>query len=120
MAAADVTSQSGRGSGPRSDGMVAGHVDQRWPSPGMSLPVTVDRVDPQRVKIEWDDVASSRDRAQQTAEGMAAAMRGEGGAGGSPDLGNAQVINLSGRDLSDLTPEQQQKLRERFTMGHAR
>src|SRR3954462_4938806 len=29
-----VTSQSGRGSGPRSVGVVAGQVVQRWPSPG--------------------------------------------------------------------------------------
>jgi len=85
--------------------------NQRWPSPGMTLPVTVDRADPQRINIEWDEVSSSRDRAQQTAEGMAAAMRGEGGApaGGMPP--GVNVVNLSGRDLSDLSPEQREKLR---------
>jgi hypothetical protein len=25
-----------------------------WPFPGMTLPVTVDRADPQNVTIEWD------------------------------------------------------------------
>lgn len=33
-APADVTTQAGHGWGPRSDGVIAGHVDQRWPSPG--------------------------------------------------------------------------------------
>lgn len=55
---------------------------KRWPAPGMTLPVTVDRASPDRVKIEWDEVESSRDRAQANAEGLAAAMRAEGG---SPD-----------------------------------
>lgn len=90
----------------------------RWPAPGMVLPVTVDRKDPHRLKVEWDEVGSSRDRSRDTAEGMAAAMRGEpGGAGGGPSaaggaaIGGAQVVNLSGRDLSKLTEEQKAKLR---------
>lgn len=86
---------------------------QRWPTPGMSLPVTIDRADPRRVKIEWDEMSTSRERSQQTAEGLAAAMRGDGGgqAGGLGARGGANVVNLSGRDLSDLTEEQKQKLR---------
>jgi hypothetical protein len=27
-----------------------------WPSPGMTLPVTVDRANPDRVKVEWQEV----------------------------------------------------------------
>jgi len=34
IAAAEVTTQSGHGCGPRSDGVIAGQVDQRCPSPG--------------------------------------------------------------------------------------
>jgi hypothetical protein len=81
----------------------------RWPMPGMVLPVTVDRADPQRVDIEWDEVESSKDRTRQSAEDLAAMMRGEGGApvvGGVPT-----VVNLSGRDLSTLSEEQKAKLR---------
>jgi hypothetical protein len=29
----------------------------KWPHPGMTLPVTLDRKDPDRLKVEWDDVA---------------------------------------------------------------
>lgn len=32
---------------------------KRWPSPGMTLPVIVDRANPQRVKVEWDEVGPS-------------------------------------------------------------
>jgi hypothetical protein len=88
--------------------------NQKWPSPGMTLPVTVDRANPQKVKIEWDELARSRDRSRQSAQDMAAAMRGEqpegaGGPGGM--LGGAQVVNLSGQDLADLPEEKKQKLR---------
>ena len=47
----------------------------RWPSPGMTLPATVDRANPTHVRIEWDELPDACDRARQTAEGMAAAMR---------------------------------------------
>src|SRR6476620_5773402 len=47
----------------------------RWPFPGMTLPATVDRANPTHVRIEWDELPDARDRARQTAEGMAAAMR---------------------------------------------
>jgi hypothetical protein len=79
---------------------------KRWPQPGMTLPVTVDPANPQNVSIEWDEVPDSRDRSRANAEAMAAMMRGEGAAVGG--LGGAQVINLSG---GQLTEEQAAKLR---------
>jgi hypothetical protein len=79
---------------------------KRWPQPGMTLPVTVDAANPQKVSIEWDEVPDSRDRSRANAEAMAAMMRGEGGAAGG--FGGAQVINLSG---GQLTEEQAAKLR---------
>jgi hypothetical protein len=82
----------------------------RWPTPGMSLPVTVNRADPQRVRIEWDEVESSRDRSHRTAEDLAASMRGESGDAGIA-AGGVNVVNLSGRDASELTEEQKAKLR---------
>jgi hypothetical protein len=58
----------------------------RWPSPGDVLPVTVDATKPERLKVEWDEVESARDRAWRTATDMAAAEQGGGAAqpGGVP------------------------------------
>ncbi len=88
----------------------------KWPFPGMVLPVSIDRADPSRFRIEWDEVQSGRDRGQQAAEAIAAAMRGEGGGGAMPVAGfpagvTPQIVNLSGRDLSQLSEEQKAKLR---------
>jgi hypothetical protein len=55
---------------------------ERWPAPGMTLPVTVDRADPRRIKIEWDEIPASEERARESAEELAAAMRGEVGSPG--------------------------------------
>jgi hypothetical protein len=35
----------------------------RWPVPGAALPVTVDRADPRRFRVEWDEVERSRGHA---------------------------------------------------------
>jgi hypothetical protein len=66
------------------DGVPATAVEQqtlvhrsRWPVPGMVLPATIDRANPQNVRIEWDEMPDARDRARQTAEGIAAAMRAQ-------------------------------------------
>jgi hypothetical protein len=86
----------------------------RWPSPGITLPVTVDRDDPQKIKVEWDEVETSQDSSARAAAEMAAAMRGEGaaGTGAAPFAGMAtggvNVVNLSGGELSE---DQAQKLR---------
>jgi hypothetical protein len=83
----------------------------RWPSPGITLPVTVDRDDPQKLKVEWDDVETSQDASARAAEAMAAAMRGGGGAGvGGAGVANGgvNVVNLRGGELSE---DQAQKLR---------
>jgi hypothetical protein len=89
------------------------HYD-RWPAPGMALPVTVDRAEPQRISIDWDEVPSRAERSQQSAEGLAAMMRGEGGGAAGAPIGSAggpMVVNVSGRDLSQLSEEQKAKLR---------
>ena len=53
---------------------------KRWPSPGMTLPVTVDLADPTRLKIHWDDVQTNKQTAMQQAEQMAETMKGGAGA----------------------------------------
>jgi hypothetical protein len=48
----------------------------KWPMPGQVLPVTVDRANPQRLKIIWEGVEHSGERAARSAEALAAQMRG--------------------------------------------
>ena len=84
--------------------------NRKWPHPGMVLPARIDRANPKKVKLDWDAVQDSREQAQGSAEAMAAARRGEGGGAGIGGVGGAQVINLSGGDLSQLSDEQRQKL----------
>jgi hypothetical protein len=51
----------------------------KWPQPGQTLPVTVDRARPDRLKIKWDEIPTNREQAQrlsaQQAQQMAAAMQ---------------------------------------------
>jgi hypothetical protein len=69
-------------SGPGFDPVPVHHTSMvtptaKWPYPGVVLPVTVDREHPERLKINWDAVPSSRDVARalaaQQAQQMAAA-----------------------------------------------
>jgi hypothetical protein len=53
----------------------------RWPHGGQVLPVTVDRADPSRLKIEWDEVATHDDRIAEQAEALATRMNGGGSSG---------------------------------------
>ena len=99
----------------QAEGMAAIQVDHetlchrsRWPSPGQTLPVTIDRADPSRLKVEWDEVRTHEDRVQEQAATMAAAMN----AGGAGDLvgqlqamfGGAQVqVAHDGRQDDQVT-----------------
>ena len=46
-----------------------------WPSPGRQLPVIVDRADPRKFAIQWDQVSTTESSALGQAEALAAAMR---------------------------------------------
>ena len=75
---------------------------KRWPTPGMTLPVTVDLADPTRIKIDWDNVQTGEQTAMQQAEQMAEMMKGGAGAtaqGAGMDLGAAiqQAAAAAGR-----------------------
>lgn len=50
----------------------------KWPSPGETLPVIVDRADPQRFAIAWDRAGDSGTAAMDQAQALAAAMRERG------------------------------------------
>ena len=87
----------------------------KWPSPGIALPITIDRANPKKFKIEWDEVQDQRGRAAANADALAAKMRGETPPGAGP-MGafggaNIQVINASGTDPRLLPEEKKAKLR---------
>src|SRR5690349_24405356 len=46
----------------------------RWPRAGQVLPVTVDRADPTRLKVEWDEVRSHEEQIAEQAEALAERM----------------------------------------------
>jgi hypothetical protein len=53
---------------------------KRWPTPGMTLPITLDRADPTRFTVDWDRVPDRYETAKEASEQLAAMLRGEPGA----------------------------------------
>jgi hypothetical protein len=51
----------------------------KWPYPGVVLPVSVDRLHPERLKINWGAVPNSRDVARALATQQATQMTAEAG-----------------------------------------
>jgi hypothetical protein len=47
----------------------------RWPWPGMTLPVTVDRTDASRLKVDFDTLPTDAERIQQQTEAMLQLLR---------------------------------------------
>jgi hypothetical protein len=50
----------------------------KWPLPGMTLPVVFDARDHDRLDVQWKRVPSARDRAARQAEAMVQALTGRG------------------------------------------
>jgi Short C-terminal domain len=95
---------------------------KKWPRPGMSIPVTVDRANPDRISIEWDEIATGEDTAAAQAQAIADAMRAGGATGAGADasgvVGQIQQM-FPGATVQVMgggqpSPEQIAKL-ERFT-----
>lgn len=59
---------------------------EKYPWPGSVVPVTVDRKDREKLRIEWDRVPTSDERAAQSHEQMIAMQKGTPVAG-SPGIG---------------------------------
>jgi hypothetical protein len=49
----------------------------KWPYPGVVLPVTTDIADPKQFRIEWDQVPTAREAAENLAGHLRAEQRGE-------------------------------------------
>ncbi len=67
---------------------------KKWPFPGDTLPVTVDRADPERIKVRWDDVPEAADVAKQQADALAAQMNQGGAAPGITGAGGGDVNQI--------------------------
>ena len=84
---------------------------KHWPRPGMTLPVVVDPHNPANFTILWNEVPDNRTTGRQTAESIAAAMRGEPNPGQSFSGGfSGAQVQFAG-DPSRLTEDQKAKLR---------
>jgi len=57
---------------------------KKWPQPGVTLPITVDRADPTRLRIEWGEVPTARQRGLDAADLFTKTMGGETMTPGSP------------------------------------
>lgn len=71
---------------------------ERWPFPGQALPVTVDRRNPQRMRVDWDRVETSDERARRQAHAMVAALRGQAQAS---VVASAGAIAGDGTDINE-------------------
>jgi hypothetical protein len=60
----------------------------KYPSPGTVLPVTVDSNDPNRLRIEWDQVLTSEEQVRRQHEAML-----KGGAPGGQSMDGATVVD---------------------------
>jgi hypothetical protein len=47
----------------------------KWPQPGDPLPITFDRMKPERLVVHWDGLATGREQAQSAAQALAEQMR---------------------------------------------
>jgi uncharacterized protein YhaN len=97
----------------------------RWPHAGQVLPVTVDRADPSRLKVEWDEVRSHEDRIAEQAEALAAQMNN--GDSASSDLvdqlraafpGAEITVSSHTPNLADLTGGDSVERLERLAALH--
>jgi hypothetical protein len=79
---------------------------KRWPQPGQSLPVAVDRADPTRLHIDWDQLPTGAERGQQLAEGLAASLRDVDPAPNAPTITRQTVSQetrtMPGGDLGQV------------------
>jgi hypothetical protein len=63
----------------------------RWPRPNDSIPVTVDRANPQKFSIEWSEMVKSDDRTSQEQDQREQAMLAQMRGAAPPDAGKEDV-----------------------------
>lgn len=79
---------------------------RKWPRAGQVLPITVDRSDPTRIRIEWDEVPDTWDAARDNAERVARSMRTGSQVrrpAAQPDPGGGMVFQTGSSTSIDAT-----------------
>lgn len=87
----------------------------KWPFPGTTVPVTVSSSNPKRLRIEFDDLRTTDDRARDQAAQQAAMLRGEQPSDdslGIVDVSEATTVQWVGGGPEDLTPEQRRRVED--------
>ena len=81
----------------------------KYPQPGVMLPITVDRNDHTRMRIEWDQILTTEALVQRQHEAMVAGDLGT--AAGSPMIGNPdlrdqvlRMLGAQGVDVASASP----------------
>jgi hypothetical protein len=75
----------------------------KWPQPGETLPVTVDRADPTRIRIEWEEVQTGAEQGLQQAQALAAALGGAGrGAVPGATVVASEPVVIDARNVAGL------------------
>ena len=70
---------------------------KKYPGPGATLPVTVDRHNPDRLRIEWDEVQTGAESGMEAAEQMAEMLKARrAGTGPAGLVGGADATIVSG------------------------
>ena len=83
---------------------------KKWPDPGVKLPVTVDRADPTRLRVNWDAVPSNREVAAALTKKLADEIRTGQSLREPPTVYKAPGRPLPGAPGGGLTPEQSAQL----------
>lgn len=65
---------------------------EKWPRPGATLPVVVDRADPTSFKIQWDEIQDGWSMGRDQAQALADALRG--GATTSTGAAPQEVLDM--------------------------
>lgn len=86
-------------------------VLERWPAQGDTIPVTIDRADPSRLQIEWNEIPSKRDLLQATLRQKAEARKQELLAQAYNGDSQQDAPNSGVNDAS-LDPELQELMRQ--------
>ncbi|MCU1527510.1 MAG: hypothetical protein JWP75_1273 [Frondihabitans sp.] len=89
----------------------------KWPTPGVTLPVRVDRQNPERLKILWDKVPSTRDTARKLAQAQAQQMAAAQGGATVPPTGQSPQPGMP--DLAALPPQYQSMMSDLIARAQA-
>jgi len=89
----------------------------KWPYGGQVLPVTIDRANPSKWVINWDQVQTGAQAAREQADALAARMRGEPPSAGDAAAEPAQLQASLERGTEPDTADELTKLADLHDRG---